>query len=258
MSSYINIGFYNGLTESVWVKAPCCDCGTDPCDTVDAAGIQSIVDQFAAKINASAKLSRFLTAIRVGSGATSILRVYAKLLDKYGQPCEPNSFSFEYDRLTFWSYAHKGPLTTQDLEVPDACEDFATITITQRAQYVRGSSDEIAQLEKNYYSYQTDYKHLFDQPAYNPAFESFVSPGTFYDTYYIKFTEQDDDSYSDVSHQDEMCIIAVPTGQTSSLETLLVAFLGAVKNYSATDRTTTSTTSTSSTTTTSTTANIFP
>jgi hypothetical protein len=258
MSSYINIGFANGMTESIWVKAPCCDCGEDPCVNVDAAGIQAIVDEFAAKLNAHERLSRFLTAIRVGTGADSILRVYAKLLDKYGQPCEPNSFSFEYDRLSFWSYAHKGPLTTQDYEVEDACEEFATITITQRSQFIRGSSAEIAQLEHNYYSYQTDYKHIFDKPAYNPAYESFVVDGTFYDTYYIKFIEQDDDSFMDVSKQAEQVIIAVPQGQTSSLETLLVAYFGAVKNYSPTDRTTTTTTSTSSTTTTSTTQNTIP
>jgi hypothetical protein len=258
MSDYINISYYNGLTESFWVKAPCCDCGADPCTAVDATGIQSIVDEFAAKINASPKVSRFVTALRIGSGSSSILRVYGKPLDKYGQPCEPNSFSFEYDRLSFWGYAHKGPETTQDLEVADACDVFATITYKQRAQYVRGSSDEIAQLEKNFYSYQTDYKHLFDLPAYNPAFESFVVPGTFYDTYYIKFKEEHNDAFMDVSPQDETVIIAVPQGETSGLEAILVAFAGAVKDYSATDRTTTTTTSTSSTTTTSTTQIIFP
>jgi hypothetical protein len=258
MSSYINIGFYNGLTRSVWVKAPCCDCGEDPCETVDAAGIESIVDQFAVQINQEEQLSRFLTAIRVGSGATSVLRVYAKILDKYGQPCEPNSFSFEYDRLSFWSFAHKGPLTTQDYEVPDACEEFATITITQRSLFGRGSSDEIAQLEHNFYSYQTDYKHIFNLPAFNPAYESFVTPGTFYDTYYIKFKEQDDDTFMDVSKQAEQVVIAVPQGQAATIEALLVAFLGAVHDYSPTDITTTTTSSTSSTTTTSTTANTIP
>lgn len=253
MSSYINVGFYNGLTESAWVKAPCCDCGGDPCIDVDAAGIQSIVDQFAAKFNASPLLSRFITAMRIGTGASSILRIYGKVLDKYGNACEPNSFSQEYDRLSFWGYAHKGPATSQDLEVADACDTFATITYVQRAQYGRGSSDEIAQLEHNFYSYQTTYKHIFNQTGFNGAYESYVTAGTYYDTYYLKFKEEDNISFEDASDQDETVIIAVPTGTGTALEAILVAFAGAVTDYSATDRTTTTTTSTTSTTTTSTT-----
>lgn len=258
MSSYINVSYYNGLTESIWVKAPCCDCGEDPCDTVDAAGVQAIVDEFAAKINASSKLSRFLTAIRIGTGATSILRVYGKTLDKYGNACEPNSFTFEYDRLSFWTYGHKGPINTQDLEVYDGCDTFATVTVTQRAQYGRGSSDEIEELENRFYSYQTTFKHIFNQPAFNGAFESFVTPGTYYDTYYLKFQEPTNDNWADVSGQDETVIIAVPTGTGSGLEAILVAFAGAVTDYSATDRTTTTTTSTTSTTTTTTSTVLFP
>src|SRR5690606_21562040 len=30
-SSYINTLYFNGLTRSVTVQAPCCDCGADPC-----------------------------------------------------------------------------------------------------------------------------------------------------------------------------------------------------------------------------------
>jgi len=258
MSSYINVSYYNGLTESIWVKAPCCDCGEDPCTSIDATGIQAIVDEFATKLNAHPKLSRFLTAIRIGSGASSGLRVYAKVLDKYGNACEPNSYTFEYDRLSFWAYGHKGPVNTQDLETYDACDSFVTVTITQRAQYGRGSSAEIAELEKRYFSYQTTYKHVFDSTAFNGAYESLVVPGTYYDTYYLQFKEETNDNFSDVSGQDATVIIAVPTGQTAGLEAILVAFAGAVTNMSATDRTTTSTTSTSSTTTTSTTFNIFP
>lgn len=259
MSSYINVSYYNGLTKSVWVKAPCCDCGGDPCDTVDAAGVQAIVDEFAAKINADAELSRFITAIRVGTGADSILRVYTKLLDKYGNPCDPTAYSFEYDRLTFWTYAHKGPINTQELEVADACDSFVdSIEITQRAMYGRGSSAEILQKEIEYYSYQTTFKHIFSKTGFNGAYQSEVVNGTFYDTYYLRFKEPADQSWESSSAQDETVMIAVPTGTGSGLEAILVAFAGAVKDMSATDRTTTTTTSTSSTTTTSTTFNIFP
>jgi hypothetical protein len=259
-SSYINVSYYNGLTKSVWVKAPCCDCGGDPCDTVDAAGTQAIVDEFVSKINADKDLSRFLIALRIGTGASSVLRVYGKALDKYGNPCDPTAFSFEYDRLIFYTYAHKGPINTQDLEVEDACDPFVdSIQVVQRAQYGRGSSDEIAQLEKNFYSYQAKYKHIFQMTGFNPEFQSEVIDGTYYDTYYLKFKEPVDNSWESSSLQDETVIIAVPTGQGSGLEAILVAFAGAVTDMSATDRTTTSTTSTTSSSTTSTTSTIiFP
>ena len=259
MSNYINVGFYNGLTRSFWVKAPCCDCGGDPCDTVDAAGIQAIVDEFVAKINADTLVSKFVIAERIGTGATSKVRVNGKVLDKYGNPCEPNSFIYEFDRLTFWGYAHKGPATTQDLEVPDICDSFATVSYLQRAQYGRGSGAEIFEMEKRYYSYQTTHKHIFDESAFNGAFISLTNTAAYYDTYYLEFREEDDDDFMDVSKQSEAVFLAVPTGATAGIEAILVAFAGAVEDKSGTDRTTTTTTSTTSSSTTSTTSTIiFP
>ena len=42
-SSYLDTLYFNGLTRSVTVIAPCCECGGDPCDTVD---VGALIDSF--------------------------------------------------------------------------------------------------------------------------------------------------------------------------------------------------------------------
>ncbi len=48
--------------------------------------------------------------------------------------------------------------------------------------------------------------------GYNENFESYVSDGTTYDTYYIKFNEYDRSAYvwGDYIHEDSTVILAVP------------------------------------------------
>ena len=102
--------------------------------------------------------------------------------------CDVAAFPHEYDRMTFRTFVYKGPATTADFIVSDACNIVATATVGQTATYATGTSAEIAQLEKNYFSYQSPGpKHLHRQPGYNPFFESYVSDGSVYDTFYIKF-----------------------------------------------------------------------
>jgi len=130
--------------------------------------------------------------------------------------------------------------------VADNCNIVATATITQRASYPVGTSDEIIQLEKNYYSYQAGYlKHLYRMVGYNENFESWVSAGTTYDTYYIKFNEYDKSAYSwgDYIKEDSIVIIAVPQAASSALQAILEDALG-VPEGGNTCITTTSTTTT--------------
>lgn len=47
-SSYIDTLYFNGFTRSVTVQAPCCDCGADPCDTVDE---NALINQLIDKLN---------------------------------------------------------------------------------------------------------------------------------------------------------------------------------------------------------------
>jgi hypothetical protein len=265
-SSYLDTLYFNGFTRSVTVQAPCCDCGADPCDNVDVpALIDSIILAFEEQgpgINPdNITFSDFYQFQRLGNDASAILRITGKPLTKYGQPCDVAAFPFEYDRMWFRTFVILGPATTADFIVADACNVIATPVIIQRSSYAVGTSEEIAQLEKNFYSYQAGYlKHLYRMVGYNENFESWVSSGTTYDTFYIKFNEYDKTAYQwgDYIMEDSMVIIAVENGsaEATSVSTILNAALGTITG----DNTCITTTSTTTTVwpTTTTTSTLIP
>jgi hypothetical protein len=259
-SSYLDTLYFNGFTRSVTIQAPCCDCGADPCVDTD---VPTLIDSLVAKLNQGAPginadnitLSDFFTFERIGSDSTAKLRIAGKALTAYGQPCDVAAFPHEYDRMWFRTFVYSGPATTADFIVSDACNIVATSAVVQRASYAKGTSAEIKQLEKNFYSYQAGYlKHLYRMGGYNENFESWVTDGTTYDTFYIKFVDYDKGAYQwgDYVQEDQSVIIACPTSTTAGIEAVLEAALGAVAADN-TCITTTTTTSTTSTTTTSTT-----
>jgi len=260
-SSYLDTLYFNGFTRSVTVQAPCCDCGGDPCENTD---VNALINQFIVKLTQQApgnnpdniSFNDFYTFENVGG---TILRISGKPLTKYGQPCDVAAFPWEYDRMYFRTFVYSGPATTADFIVADACNIVAEAQVVQRASYPSGTSDEIAQLEKNYYSYQAGYlKHLYRMNGYNENFESWVSSGTTYDTYYIKFNEYSKSAYSwgDYIKEDAMVIIAVPqgSGAATSVDAILEDALGVIEfdNACVSTTTTTSTAAPSTTTTTST------
>ncbi len=233
-SSYIDTLYFNGFTRSVTVQAPCCDCGGDPCTTVDE---EALIDAFIAKLEEEApginpdNIS-FNTFFTFSQPTPGTLLIEGKTLTKYGQPCDVAAFPFEYDRMYFRTFVYSGPATTADFIVADNCNIVAEATVTQEASYASGTSDEVIQLEKNFYSYQAGYlKHLYRMAGYNENFESWVSAGTAYDLFYIKFNEYEKSAYQwgDYIHEDSMVIIACPTGAASTaLQAILVNALGAV------------------------------
>ena len=253
-SSYLDTLYFNGFTRSVTVQAPCCDCGGDPCDTVDVPGL---IDAFILKLTQQApginpdniSLNNFYQFQRIGNDASAILRISGKPLTIYGQPCDVAAFPFEFDRMYFRTFVYSGPATTADFIVADNCNIVANAVITQRSSYARGTSAEIIQLEKNFYSYQAGYlKHLYRMVGYNGNFESWVDGASTYDTYYIKFNEYDKSAYQwgDYIMQDSQVIIAAVAGSTEStaITTILNAALGTVPESGDTCITTTSTTTT--------------
>ena len=264
-SSYINTLYFNGFTRSVTVQAPCCDCGADPCVDVDT---NALINQLIGKLTAQApginpdniSFNTFYTFENVGG---TILRITGKPLTKYGQPCDIAAFPFEYDRMSFRTFVYSGPATTADFIVADSCNIVANSAIKQRSSYASGQSAEIAQLEKNLYSYQAGYlKHLYRMNGYNENFESWVSNGVTYDSYYIKFNELDKSAYQwgDYIQEDSTVIIAAPNASTSgianAIETVLEAALGTLVNGNACITTTTTTSGAPTTTTTSSTTQI--
>lgn len=262
-SSYIDTLYFNGFTRSVTVQAPCCACGADPCVDVD---VDQLINNLIFKLQQQApgtnpdniNFNTFFTFEKVGTGATAKLRITGKPLTKYGVPCDIAAFPHEYDRMWFRAFIYEGPATTVDYIVADRCNIVAVPVIVQRANYPKGTAEEIAQLEKNFYSYQAGYlKHLYRMMGYNQNYESYVAANAVYDTYYIKFLEYDRDkmTFNDYVAEDEQVIIAAVAGSaiSTAIQAALAAALGTVVDESGACITTTTTTSTSSTTTTTTT-----
>jgi hypothetical protein len=260
-SSYLNTLYFNGFTRSVTVNAPCCDCGGDPCTDTD---VPALIDSLIIKLEEHAPgdnpdniyLTQFYQFQRIGNDSSALLRITGKPLTAYGQPCDVAAFPWEYDRFYFRTFIFSGPATTADFIVDDPCNRVAQPVITQRSNYPAGTSAEVQQLEKNFYSYQAGYlKHLYRMNGYNENFESWVTDGTIYDLYYIKFNEYDKSAYQwgDYIMEDSTVIIAVPNNQTTAIEAILEAGLGTVAGDTACLTTTSTTTtvwpSTSTTTT---------
>ena len=264
-SSYVDTLYFNGFTRSVTVQAPCCDCGGNPCTDVD---VPALIDAFIVKLTQQApgdnpdniSFNTFYSFERIGNDQSATLQITGKPLTKYGQPCDVAADPFEYDRFYFRTFVYSGPATTADFIVADRCNFVAEPVILQRSSYATGTSAEIQQLEKNFYSYQAGYlKHLYRMVGYNENFESWVSTGTTYDTYYIKFNAFDKSTYQwgDYIMEDSSVIIAIPQGATATIEAALVAALGTVASDN-TCVTTTTTSSTSSTSTTTSTTTLIP
>jgi len=251
-SSYINTLYFNGFTRSVTVNAPCLECGGDPCTDVD---VPALIDSLILKLEAKApgnnpdniSFSTFYQFQRVGNDQNAKLVISGKPLTVYGQPCDVAAFPWEYDRMWFRTFIFSGPATTADFIVADPCNNVADVLITQRSSYVSGTSAEIQQLEKNFYSYQAGYlKHLYRMVGYNENFESWVSDGTTYDTLYIKFNEYDKSAYvwGDYIKEDSTVILAIPQADTQDFLDILEPALGLVTDDSGPITSTTSTTTT--------------
>lgn len=251
-SSYIDTLYFNGFTRSVTVNAPCLACGENPCGDVD---VPQLIDNLIYHLELKApgnnpdniSFSTFYQFQRVGDDQNAKLVISGKPLTVYGQPCDVAADPWEYDRMWFRTFIFAGPATTADFIVADPCNMVAEPVITQRSSYVSGTSAEIQQLEKNFYSYQAGYlKHLYRMVGYNENFESWVTSGTTYDTLYIKFNTVDKSEYKwgDYIIEDSTVIIAIPQAQTAGILAVLEPALGPVNNESGPITSTTSTTTT--------------
>jgi hypothetical protein len=261
-SFYLDTAFNNGFTRSVVVTPDCLTCGGDPCTFVDNekvidAIITSLNSDFNGSLRTAGSLIQFFDFQKIGSGSGAILRITSKPVTIFtSQLCDPAANPFMNDRVWFRPFAYVGPDTTADFEVDDKCSSVATKTLVQRSTYTKLTSDEVVQLEKDYYSYKVDrFKQIYRYTGYNGLFESYVESGVVYNQYLIEFLESDQGinawNPSEVK-QTQRVMLMVPN-TISNIETILTAYLGAPTTVSGTSPTTTTTTSTSSTTTTSTT-----
>lgn len=248
-SFYVDTGYYNGLTKSFTITTPCCDCGDDPCEDVDA---EALVDQFVELINAEAgtrnanNVADYVIAERIGSGSGSKLRINGRVLATEPTSADPTAYPLNYDRLYFWVFAYKGPETSQDYAVADTCDPFATVETVQESTYPRGTSKEVTQLEKWYWSYNTApiAKRLWPNVNFNGAYTTQVVDGTYYDFYLLKFKDpSNNQSWNPISiNQDETVLICNPTGQNAGTIAVLTAYLGLPVDETGPTTTTTTTT----------------
>lgn len=220
-SNYIDIAFFNGLTRSVTVPAAC---GTDGTAISDEA----IVDAVIAKAAQDVYISKFLTLTKTGTDAGGDVKlvVTGKALDKYGRVSDDiDTNQFEYDRLTFKVYVYKATETTADFFTLDKCHLLATVTTTQESSYIKGVSEEITILQERFYSFQAHMKHLYRHSGWNQMYEDYVKPNSIYDTYVIKYKPVESEPGVDAQ-----IIIAAIQGQTTTLEAILTAAIGAPAN----------------------------
>jgi hypothetical protein len=242
-SFYVDTGFFNGKTESYTLTTPCCNCGSDPCATLTDTQIVSLIADFIDKINntnvngnnpdiltqnGANDVSYWVTASAGGTSGARTLIVTGNTLPAEPTSADPTVFSFQYDRLYFWGYAYKGPATSQDYNVWDACDPFATVTTTQTSTFAHGSSLEATQLEKNFWSNNMPpiAKRIWSNVNFNQTYITQVISGTWYDMYYLTFRRSADVDGNNALPQEEAVIILNPTGQNATTITLLTTFLG--------------------------------
>jgi hypothetical protein len=230
-SFYLDTAYYNGLTKSFTITTPCCDCGDDPCTTVDVA---DLIDQFVELINADNDINSISTYITASNVGDTTLRLTGNALASEPRTADPTNFPFQYDRLYFWAWAYKGPETSQDYNVWDSCDPFATTTETTNSTYLRGSYLEALKLERDYNSYNTApiARVLWSNINFDGSYLSQVVTDTFYDFYYLKFKDEVNNSNNPVVPQDLACIILNPTGQNTGTIAVLTNFLGTPRDVS--------------------------
>lgn len=260
-SYYIRTAYFNGLTRSVMVTTPCCNCGSNPCDTLQASDIQLVMEELAQAINTDNILKQFVTAGVDGTGASTEIIIQALPLQTYGEGTSTDltNFPYQFDRVSFRTFVRTGPELTTDYEVFDACDNIATVAIIQRASYPINTPFEIQQLEKDFFSYQSEYKHIFSNVNYNGEFQTYVDSALAYDLYYLNFWEPTITGRDiGVTRKDEWVCLAFPKGDSG--ETAAVAVLTAIFGTAVDETATPSTTSTftTSSTSTTTTTNVFP
>jgi len=256
-SFYIRTAYANGLTRSVMVTTPCCNCGSNPCDTLQASDIQATMEALAAAINADEILSPYVTAGVSGTGASTIIMIQGNTLQVYGQGTSTDltNYPYQFDRMYFWTFVRSGPELTTDYEVDDACNVVATVAILQRASYPINTPVEVQQLEKDFFSYQAEYGAIFSNVNYNGEFMTYVDSALAYNLYYLKFLQPMWNSADiGVMRNDETVVLAFPKGDSGETNALavLTAFLGAADNDLSTPSTTTTYTTSSTTSTTTT------
>lgn len=259
-SSYLQTLDPNGFTRSLVIRTPCCECGAEPCETVDNEDIIDLFIEAARDIQAvqsgpsSLNINTYYVFEKIGTGDEAVLKVTAKPLDVYGRFCDITLNPYEYDRMWFKAWAYKQPDSTIDFYDYDLCDQVATWTYLQRSTYPSGTYDQVYQDEIDYNSYLDIQKFNFTNSVYNQWLDTYAEEGVLYDSYYIISHDIEEGAeFNSYIHQQSTAILHIPQSLSSAVETILAAYLPTIADKTGPGGTTSTTTSTTTTSTTSTT-----
>lgn len=233
-SRLINTTYYNGLTETFNVLAPCCDCGADPCADVTVEDITALVTEFAAKINAS-RFNEYVVATVTGVNSDVLTLTGKPIVNATTKSNNPYATNYEVDVVTFGAWAYYGAPTTMDSILDGRCRILATTTVATEPTTVRGTSGEVKTIERQHYAYQTPgFKSIFPDADLNPYFTTHVTDGQYYDEYVVEFYSPRNPFTFDmaITTDARIRIFAVAgSAESTAIDTLLKGLLGVTGNF---------------------------
>jgi len=217
--------YSNGWTESFMALAPCCDCDSDPCDTVDA---QALVDDLVAQINAS-DIKDYVGAARTGSAGTSALVLTAKIppaLNANDNNIAYNQYTLDY--VDLFAYVYKGAFTSMDDLIYDRCDVAGTVTYNREVVLARGSGKEVQLIEWQHSSYQNaNFKQHYNNDFFDINFVTNAVPSAFYTEFVIKFRPLEGNAtWGPHSEYDETVRIFASVDDADDIKTALDAWVG--------------------------------
>lgn len=231
-SNLLNASSKNGWNEIFTVNGPCLDCGDDPCAALTPQQTSDMVDDFIAQMQRRIAFVGFLTFAKSGSGATSGITVTGVAQTGFPQNCDLNANPYELDAVSFDIFAQIDAPTSQDFRIPNDCDTFATVTVTQQVSFPRGTYGEVRQAEIEYYSYTVPkFKQLYSNPNFNGLFSLVAQTGIVYDQLVIRSREyKSDNSFGDYTRQEFTNLIYVPQAQTAAIRAILEPALGTARD----------------------------
>lgn len=174
INEYWSKGVYQPMIqESIRVKTDCCDTCSGGCDNLDA---EAYMTEIAAKINANPLLSKYVTALKVGSGANWGVKLTGKVVDEFGNACVPDAVPYIFNLVRFKVAVHPGPYNTMDFDLADGCSPWA-ITTTQEIKYPIGDKAAMAEMERHFFGNNLPATHearRYWNPIYNEDSNEFL------------------------------------------------------------------------------------
>ena len=225
-SFYLGASYYDGLVESVFFNAPCCDCDATPCEYLTDGETLTLLTALVA--DANAKWGALATFVLTGTtAATFKITITSMPLTAYQNTCAMFQPAI-LDEMLMFPYLYIGPKNSQTpLTESLKCREGMEVTVTQRATYSSGTANDVKIMEYHFNSYQSDFKKMSMNQEWNQHFTSQVD-GTAYTMYYIKFKNISDSNatWASYVHTDQAIIIAVPS-EANVFEPTLIDILEA-------------------------------